>query len=108
MTVASGNVSYTGIGFVPTSIAAVAAVNATTVGSVGYADASKAAIAFCAIFTNLFYANLHSALIDLAVATGSNDQYATVASYDADGFTLTWTKSNSPTGNATLGFICYK
>jgi hypothetical protein len=34
-----------------------------------------------------------------------DQQYASLASLDADGFTLTWTKQNSPTGTARVAYL---
>jgi hypothetical protein len=53
-----------------------------------------------------FYAA--SVLMSMESSTG-HVASAVIASYDADGFTLTWTKtSGSPTGTAGLMFLCYK
>ena len=35
-------------------------------------------------------------------------QGASITSWDADGFTLSWTKTSTPTGTAGLIFMCFR
>ena len=44
----------------------------------------------------------------LFLVSGANNRSASVASFDADGFTLTWAKTNSPTGTATINYMAFK
>lgn len=44
----------------------------------------------------------------VVISDGTNTAYATPNSLDSDGFTVTWTKANSPTGTATITYIAYK
>lgn len=46
-----------------------------------------------------------SAFAALIMQDGSNYAQAAVTSKDSDGFTLTWSKTGSPTGTATLFYI---
>lgn len=104
----TANVAYTGVGFVPTSIVFTAVVSGAVLQSVGFADSAKGGKVIARAFDGNNYANLYTdACIAIAQATGSNDQWAKVATYDADGFTLTWTKVNSPTGTITVDYIAY-
>jgi hypothetical protein len=105
-TAASGNVSYTGVGFQPTSIIVQYCVNDTLYNGRGHADSARN--------NGCLYqhaANLYSAT-DLFIYhsdKASWSQEASVASYDADGFTLTWTKSGTvPSGTIAMRFICYR
>lgn len=108
MTAASGDVAYTGVGFTPTSIMAIAAIaTGSTVASWGFADSAKTAKAINTYVTATFDAE-GSYLILLFQTNTSTFQYATVKSFDADGFTLTWTKAGSPTGTAVLQFLCFQ
>jgi hypothetical protein len=43
----------------------------------------------------------------LNTGTG-NDQTATLSAFDADGFTLAWTKNVSPTGTANIYYIAFR
>ena len=102
LTAASGNVSYTGVGFTPTAIHNISYVTAS-LGSLGYADSARADTGIKLNVT----ATYESGFIYLET-TSNNYQTATIASYDSDGFTLTWTKVNSPTGTLQLSFLCMR
>ena len=106
MTDASGNVSYTGVGFEPSAIACLAFINAGPYNSIGFADANKTGVAMTTYGANTLTDN--NTLIAIYSAGGENKQTAIVKSYDTDGFTLTWTKAGSPTGSAFLYFLCFR
>jgi hypothetical protein len=40
--------------------------------------------------------------------SSGNHQDGIVTSFDADGFTISWTKTGSPTGNARIKFMAFK
>lgn len=102
---ASGDVSYTGVGFTPTSVRAILVVDNTTYNSDGSSDSSKASSCIYTSASNVFYANATS-LVSYSNQS-SWAQTAVVKSYDADGFTLTWTKVGTPTaGTIKLIFMC--
>jgi hypothetical protein len=97
----SGNVAYTGVGFTPKAIIALTqggTLNACW-GLVGSAGGNGVGFEFQA----------GGALVDadfIYLQDGSsNGQSAVLASYDADGFTLTWTKFGSPTGSKKVCFL---
>lgn len=105
-TAASGDVSYTGVGFTPTSLQCIMIVNGTKYNSNGFSDSSKNSIGRAQTGDNLYYDKQQ-----ICAYTDQNNwgQYATVKSYDADGFTLTWTKLGTvPAGTMALKFICYR
>jgi len=104
MTAASGNVAYTGVGFTPTAIIFIVCISGTHTFSIGVVDSSRGGGAQSQYSPDTF--GPASVPIDASVSGGTN-QYAVVASYDADGFTLTWTKQNSPTGTATIKALCF-
>lgn len=107
MTVASGDVSYTGVGFRPSCITCYAGVNGATVAqSWGLAGSNLNAACQEYDYNAVYYPN-QTALIYMQTAS-STKQSAVVKSYDADGFTLTWTKEGSPTGTANLIFLCQR
>jgi hypothetical protein len=100
------DVAYTGVGFQPTAIYALATISASFPYCNGFADSSKTG---WAMGPDAAGAMRVAATYLLAIYTGSTtSQIATVKTYDADGFTLTWTKSGSPTGTATLAFLCFR
>lgn len=104
---ATGNVAYTGAGFTPTSIIAIMGATGSEPFSVGFADSAKTSYSLSGYGTG-DAKTISAALFYIDVDAANNKQTATVASYDADGFTLTWTKTGSPTGTYTITFICYK
>lgn len=107
MTSASGNVSYTGIGFKPKALLVFAAISGSTSAACwGFTDGSQDhRLLFSDDASNTYGTNTSQLIqADTGVSTG---QGATLSSFDADGFTLTWTKSGSPTGTLTVLFIAF-
>jgi hypothetical protein len=105
-TAASGDVAYTGIGFMPTSIHALMSIDGTLYWSNGVSDSAKVASSKYQSAANVVYSAAN--LVSYSNYSGWA-QNATVKSYDADGFTLTWTKTATPSA-ATLSitFICFR
>jgi hypothetical protein len=72
----------------------------------GLADSAGAGLAFAGTPTVNETTSHFLFFADVAVAT--NNQTADIASYDSDGFTLSWTKTGSPTGTATVQIMCFR
>ena len=108
LSVASGNVSYTGTGFQPSTVIIFGAQNGLAFGSLGFADQSKnmGVLLFGFGATGLLAQNGANVIFVEADNTGSNNQSASVVSYDSNGFTLSWTKTGSPTGTWTFYALC--
>lgn len=109
MTAASGNVAYTGVGFKPSAVIALAAnggfVNMVSAGVV------NGATNFCIYNAGNVGANFWGGTITLIGLHEGVDksQTAVWASNDSDGFTLTWTYDEPCTVNtAQLGFLCFR
>ena len=101
----SGDVSYTGVGFMPTSILAISALAGGGYAvSIGFADSAKASGDILQSAIDTF--GTGTSLISRSYVSGS--QEAIVKSYDADGFKLTWTKTGSPTGTLNIKFLCFR
>jgi hypothetical protein len=95
LTAASGDVSYTGYGFQPESIV----INYAGSGDRNSYGQSSPSKNYVCIYDD---SNASTAFVCcLRTGTGSM-QTAILKSYDANGFTLTWTKAGSPTGTATF------
>lgn len=106
---ASNSVAYTGIGFTPTSIFIAGVDPTTNWNGVGFADSALAGVTNFELSSAGLYSNNSSQLLQLqANAGGTNYTILVVASYDADGFTITYTKNGTPSGTASLIAICYK
>jgi hypothetical protein len=107
MTAATGNQVITGVGFSPKAIIAINAVNGTSAYSIGMATALGAGGWGSTYKDAAGNVNTQGALIPyLETATGAH-QSASIASFDADGFTLSWAKTGAPTGTANLFFLCF-
>jgi hypothetical protein len=102
MTTATGTQAITGVGFTPTKLVVFAILLSTLADSNGVSDSNKTGQC---VFTD--YAGLKSADISLVnlVAAVAASQVASVVSYDADGFTLSWVKNGAPTGVAYLAVL---
>lgn len=110
LTAASGDVSYTGVGFVPTSLTVSADLPTKKSSSLGFADSAKngAGHYLTDVPQSGPISDVNTNAIIFCQSAVNNFQHAQVKTYDSDGFTLTWSKINSPTGTATLRFICYR
>jgi hypothetical protein len=90
----SGNVAYTGAGFQPRLVLALALCEgASSVFSIGFGDPT---LVNALIYEQLndvgTNAHLYGSALIYATDNGTNSQLATLVSLDADGFTLAWTK----------------
>lgn len=112
LSVASGNVSYTGVGFTPRLILFQTGIS----GGGGWASQGQATaidnrcleIAINAGGTNsILYQGTFAGLQRDDIA-GANFQTFTVFSLDADGFTLAWTKVGTPTATANITATCFR
>ena len=103
MTAASGDVAYTGYGFQPTSLIILANVS-TSISSWGFGDVNLAEMCLRARNSggSPVFSIVTTTIVDLTDAGTGDAQTAVLKTLDADGFTLTWTKTASPTGTATL------
>jgi len=101
-TAANGDVAYTGVGFKPAVIIFLAG-HSTDAISVGFSDVT---IDACVIVRTGKLTDTNA--IYCGNTDGSASQTAVVKSMDADGFTLTWTKTGSPTGTDTVYYLAIR
>ena len=103
----SATIAYTGVGFQPTSVIIIGATGAiSNLMTVGIADSARASAAVATFGASTHY--ISGVLVNLWEASGVG-QSAVLASYDPDGFSLTWTASGSPTTNVvTLHALCLR
>lgn len=105
---ASGNQSVTGLGGKPKWIMFAAAVSTGAAQScVGVDDGTNRWVwnNLTASAAGTFQLQTASSLI--LQTSGGDLASAIVASFDTDGFTLTWTKTGAPTSTATIGFVAF-
>jgi hypothetical protein len=108
LTLATGDIAYTGMGFVPTACNAIGSVTDGTNywTQNGFSDSTRTAVMAATYATNNF--TVVSGLLAAIDTTGSNKQVATIKTYDADGLTLTWTKTGTPTGTFSFWIRCVR
>jgi hypothetical protein len=109
LTASSGDVSYTGVGFTPKAVIFFGTVDGAAAMFFGMSTGAS---------TNkgLFDRQLVSAatwgvtgtLAIYNVQGSGNEHYAKIKSFDADGFTLTWTKVSSPTGTLKVYYLALR
>lgn len=92
-TAASGDVAYTGYGFQPTSLIILAR---------GSAGGGSIGMTIPAGEDQYLNADGYDTELIKVDEGGGLKQQAVLKQYDADGFTLTWTKLGLPTGTTTL------
>lgn len=111
MTAEGGDVAYTSVGFTPKAITFFGGVDNSLISCYnGYDDGT--------VHYNLYnqsgsatagQTGISASGSIYLVQSGTQDQYALVKSFDADGFTLTWAKSGTPSsGTATLVYMAYR
>lgn len=103
---ASGSVSYTGVGFKPRLIVIQWVLpNAHLAGGV-YMDARRLTATFengdCIVGGVWFNTNV----IDVYPAGGGR-HHGAISSFNDDGFTIAWTKTDAPTGTIYCRFIAF-
>jgi len=108
LSAASGDVSYTGVGFKPSLIFFFGGVH-TTQGtmSAGFSNGTAHEGVFLYLDTTLKTGVNSAAAINIHTSA-ADAQTAIVKSFDADGFTLTWTKASSPTGTTIINYIALR
>lgn len=101
---ANGDVSYTGVGFKPTSVKALMVVPGTLYKSNGFAD--SAGTSHCQYTSS---ANTER-LVDWLIVYSNQTawvQHGKVKTYDNDGLTLTWEKIGTPSaGTMDIVLLC--
>ena len=104
---ASGDVSYTGYGFQPSGLIIIAyTAGEGSGGSIGSSEPALAEHCLCSV-SGTWTVGVSANIIKFALTDGKG-QTAVVKTYDADGFTLTWTKALLPTGTANLHVFAFK
>ena len=107
LTTATGTQDVTGIGFTPTGVILFAGVTGTSYMSLGMDDATtRGIIADQNVISTDTYLISASQSIYLIQGAGVY-QLATVSAFASGQFTLSWTKSGSPTGTATIIYLAF-
>lgn len=105
---ASGNHAVTGVGFQPTLLYIFADVGgASGCHSYGASDGTTDKVMLGLGTTAPDQFDNDNAIANLRISSG-NQASATLGSFDADGFTLAFTKTGTPTGTGKLNYIAIK
>ena len=109
LTTASGTQAITGVGFTPRFVTFAGHVHAvTSYGFYGGVDNGTTATCFTDYWASAngqWYVVTNRSL-DMRTSTGTiADAY--ISAFGADGFTLTWTKTGSPTGTGTITYTAF-
>ena len=107
LTTATGTQAITGVGFVPKAVFLFAAVNGEIAASWGYADATaERSIRSNYGATSGDFGQTTRVITIEPESTGSQD--GAIASFDADGFTISWAKAGAAAGTLQLIYFCIR
>lgn len=103
----TGTQAITGVGFKPRRVYAFLSLIGTGDGAMSW-GMSVGSAASRALLRNLGTGDFAQSGSMLAAyqVDGSNIAIADMTSFDADGFTVTWSKTGTPTGTARISYIC--
>ena len=101
----TADVAYTGVGFKPSGLIAIAIIDGQDKLCIGIAGGGTVA-KISALGSTSYFGTALMVIYDADVA---KKQSATIKSYDSDGVTLTWTR-NGATGEGTIRFalMCFR
>ena len=102
LSTASGTQAITGVGFTPTVLILLGALDGTTAFSLSFDNGTNA------YGTAQDTSNLIQAETSLHIYETGGDASAVVTTLGSDGFTLTWTKNSSPTGTANIYYVAIR
>lgn len=103
---ASGTQAVTGVGFVPVAVQFTMAEAGSDERSWGDDDGTNTeVIAFQVDADNWLVSAARSIY---AVESGTAHYSGTITTLGADGFTITWVKTGTPTGTITVNYLAYK
>jgi len=100
----TGDKAITGVGFKPSAIIFVGTLAGYGT-MIGFDDATTRLATLTYGTTPTYNVNTS---YSLWISDGTNTVTGVVKSLDSDGFTLTITKANSPTGTATFGYLAFR
>lgn len=105
----NGSVAYTGLGFKPSSLSFYSVIPSSQAVSWGFTDCTTVNKGLSQGYnTKPVYDSWASASIILTDQTEANYETGQVTSCDTDGFTVSWAKTGSPVGTATINYMAYK
>jgi hypothetical protein len=104
---ASGTQTVSGVGFTPSLVLFIGCVSGSgNAFSLGIDNGGGATASYCIFFSGAWGVSSGNRSIVQVIGTGFQQSY--ISSFNSDGFVLTWTKTNSPTGTSTIYALCFK
>lgn len=105
-TATGGTVTVTGLAFQPSLVLFLAGVNGTNTAAWGFDNGSSMADVHRTGTTATFGV---STTFSMSLTTSSgNAQTGVISSFTSDGFVITFTKTGTPTGTATIMYLAFK
>jgi hypothetical protein len=102
---ASGSQSYTGVGFKPAAVVFFAGVNGSTGDSKGADDGTASGYA-ADDYADVAGGQAAGAGASIVIVPAAGKSYSgKIASMDADGFTIAWTRTSTPAGSISVTFL---
>ena len=106
VSLANGDQAITGLGFQPRALFLFGGITGSARISWGISDGTSK---FSVHDNHLASANTFGINTNFVTMQGASDlSYVSAVSFGVDGFTLSWVKSGSPTGNATLHYLAWR
>ena len=105
---ASGTQAITGVGFKPSAVIFLTAIDNTPQGSIGFDDDTTSIGLINKHNVSAGTWDLNPSQAIFCWQTDSIYGYATINSLDADGFTLVWTKVGAKTGTADVAYLAFR
>jgi|21_taG_2_1085346.scaffolds.fasta_scaffold00546_11 hypothetical protein len=103
----TGSTAITGVGFTPTLLIAHTLQNGTMEASIGFGNAGNEHALRFDHHDNPHYIGYSDYIGQILEGSSNNSRWA-IASFDADGFTYTKTKTGSPTGTVRVLYLAMK
>lgn len=108
VSVPTGTQSITSVGFKPKALIIIGAIPSTVSASWGMADVNSSFVVFSNNGGTAGQFTAASSLLATIYTTAGNFYQGALSSFDADGFTISWTKTGTPTGTATFGYVAFR
>lgn len=99
--------AITGVGFTPSAVILIAGRGSDADMSIGFDDGTNHLCVGDNSYLSAGTYNLGTSISIYGRVSVGAIYDATVTAFGADGFTLTWTKTGSPTGTATVHYIAF-
>jgi len=104
LSTASGTQAITGVGFKPSHIIFIGGTGDANQTTIGIDNGTTKLCHY--LYTGSFYVNTN---FSIASTPGASDyQTGLITTLGSDGFTLTWTKTGSPTGTLSLNYLAFR